>query len=210
MTARFGSFAIFFTPKRFEPRPSFLCMSKYRNSRRDSKNSKFFSQQVFQIFDSKHGSPENYSDFFFFTFSSSRSRAMRSPRHNFSKILSNRNEISQTCSGVNVVVPNTFWVHSVQGFRSWGTSKWKNFAMLFQGRISNYLNFLMNYILLKRNGSTRARNVILSWLEWQARMVDSSCKIILIWRHRSEREAINPKFYFIEFLKLEESYQLRF
>ena len=55
--------------------------------------------------------------------SSSRSKAMRSPRHNFSKILSNRNEISQTCSGVNVVVPNTFWVHSVQGCRSWKTSK---------------------------------------------------------------------------------------
>ena len=40
-------------------------MSKYRNSRPDSKNFKFFSPQVFQIFDSKHGSPDNYSDFFF-------------------------------------------------------------------------------------------------------------------------------------------------
>ena len=60
---------------------------------------------------------------FFFFSSSSRSRAMRSSCHNFSKILSNRNEISQTCSGVNVVVPNTFWVHSVEGCRSWGTSK---------------------------------------------------------------------------------------
>ena len=114
----------FFTPKRFEPRPSFFSMSKYRNSRRYSKNFKFFSPQVFQIFDSKHGSPDNYSDFFFFfSFSSSRSRAMRSSRHNFSKISSNRNEILQTCSGVNVVVPNTFWVHSVQGCRSWGPSK---------------------------------------------------------------------------------------
>ena len=47
------------------------------------------------------------TSFFFFFFSSSRSRAMRSPSHNFSKILSNRNEISQTCSGVNLVVPNT-------------------------------------------------------------------------------------------------------
>ena len=165
---------------------------------------KFFSPRVFQIFDFKHGSPENYSDFFFlffklnnyvvqligsssvqhdfgllrfflllndsshdahfstrqnmepeeflekksnfslhgfsrystpnmalqkiiltsffvfcfFSSSSSRSRAMRSPRHNFSKILSNRNEILQTYSGVNVVVPNTFWLHLVQGFRS--------------------------------------------------------------------------------------------
>ena len=109
----------FFTLKRFKPRPSFFSMSKYRNSRPDSKNFKFFSPQVFQIFDSKHGSPENYSDFFFsFSFSSSRSRAMRSPRHNFSKILSNWNEILQTCSGVNEVVPNIFWVHSVQGFWS--------------------------------------------------------------------------------------------
>ena len=58
--------------------------------------------------------------------SSSRSRTMRSPRHNSSKMLSNRNFILQTCSGVNVVVPNTFWVHLVQGSRSWGTSKCKN------------------------------------------------------------------------------------
>ena len=36
--------------------------------------------------------------------SSSRSRAMRSSCHNFSKILSNQNKISQTCLGVNVVV----------------------------------------------------------------------------------------------------------
>ena len=63
------------------------------------------------------------SFFFFFFF---RSRAMRSSSHNFSKILSNRNETSQTCSGVNIVVPNTFWVHSVEGCRSWGTSKGKN------------------------------------------------------------------------------------
>ena len=56
----------FFTPKRFEPRHSFFSMSKYRNSGTESKNFKFFSLQVFQIFDSKHGSPENYSDFFLF------------------------------------------------------------------------------------------------------------------------------------------------
>ena len=62
-------------------------------------------------------------DLVFFCFSSSRSRAMRSPCHNFSKISSNRNEILQTWSEVNVVVPNTFWVHSVEGCRSWGTSK---------------------------------------------------------------------------------------
>ena len=69
--------------------------------------------------------------------SSSRSRAMRSPRHNSSKILSNWNEILQTCSGVNVVVPNTFWVYSVQEIGSLGTSKWTNFAMLFQAGFWN-------------------------------------------------------------------------
>ena len=58
-------FCDFFTPKRFEPRPSFFIMSKYRNSRLNSKNFKFFSPPVFQIIDSKHGSPEDYSDFFF-------------------------------------------------------------------------------------------------------------------------------------------------
>ena len=54
----------------------------------------------------------------FFCFSSSRSRAMRSACHNFAKILSNRNDVSQTCSGVNVYVSGTFWVHSVEGVRS--------------------------------------------------------------------------------------------
>ena len=56
----------------------------------------------------------------------------------------------------------------------------EEFCHAISGRISKYLNFLMNYILLNRNGSTRARNVILSWLEWQARIVDPSCKIILL------------------------------
>ena len=47
--------------------------------------------------------------FFVFCFSSSsRSRAMRSPGHNSSKILSNRNEILQSCSGLNVVVSGMF------------------------------------------------------------------------------------------------------
>ena len=218
-------------------------MSKYRNSRRDSKNFEFFSPRVFQIFDSKHGSPEDYSDFFFVFFklnnyvvqlfgsasvtarfgsfaiflllndsshdphfsacqnietldriqkisnfflsrfsrystpnmalqkiiltsfvcffssssSSSRSRAMRSPRHNFSKILSNRNEISQTCSGVNVVVPNTFWVHSVQGCRSWKTSKWKNisrFSPCFFRQSFKHRNFHEYIYLQNPNGWT--------------------------------------------------------
>ena len=49
-----------FTPKRFEPRPPFFSMLKYDNSGQASKNFKFFSSQVFQIFDFfKHGSPEN-------------------------------------------------------------------------------------------------------------------------------------------------------
>ena len=157
-------------------------MSKYGNFPVASKKFKFFSQLVFLIFDSKHGFPENYSDFlksqqlrcwdflevaselarfgsgtifllpndlshdshfstcqnmetfqwlhknsnfslyrfswyltpnmalqtiiltFFVFFSYSRLRAMRFPSHNFSKILSNRNEFLQTCSEVNIVV----------------------------------------------------------------------------------------------------------
>ena len=73
------------------------------------------------------------------------------------------------------------------------------------GRISKYLNFLMNFTLLSGNGSTRARNFILPWQGWETCVVDPRCRILL-WRHRSEREAINPKFYFIEFLALEKSY----
>ena len=68
----------------------------------------------------------------------------------------------------------------------------------------------MNYILIHRNESTRARNFILSWLEWQTRMVDPSCKISLLWRHRNEKEAINPNSIFFEFLALEKSYWLHF
>ena len=55
---RFGSRKIFLLLN------DFFSMSKYRNSRPYSKNFKIFSPQVFQIFDSKHGTPENYSDFF--------------------------------------------------------------------------------------------------------------------------------------------------
>ena len=132
-------------------------MSKHRNSRPDSKNFKFFSPRVLQIFDSKHGSPENYSDFFFSfsSSSSSRSRAMRSSCHNFSKILSNRNEILQTCSGVNVVVPNTFWVHSVQGVRSQRTSKWKNifkFSPCFFRQSFKHRDFHDDIYLQNANG----------------------------------------------------------
>ena len=55
----------FLTPERFEPRIPFSYMSKYGTSGIFRKKIKFFSLRVFQIFDSKHGSPENYSDFFF-------------------------------------------------------------------------------------------------------------------------------------------------
>ena len=171
----------FFSPKLFKLRRPFLYKSKYGTWRFFRKKIKFFSLRILRIFDSKHGSPENYSDFlisattllrflvllrgthnsgfekfltperfeprlpilytskngtwrflknqcflstglpdiwlrtwlyrklfWLFFSSSSRSRAMRSPCHNFSKILSNRNEISHTCSGVNVVVPNKY------------------------------------------------------------------------------------------------------
>ena len=194
----------FLTPKRFEPRLPFSYTSKYGTSGIFRKKIKFFSPRVFQIFDSKHGSPDNYSDFFFVFFcffSSSRSRAMRSSRHNSSKILSNWNEISQACSGVNIVVPNTFWVHSVQGVRCWVTSKWKNFAMLFQAGFRNIWIFSWIILCWVEMDLRRARNFILSWLEWQTRMVDPSCKINLLWRHRNEREAINPNSISLNFLR---------
>ena len=63
--SRHGSFTIFFTPKQYEPRRPFFYTSKHGTRRIFRKNFKVFATQVFQIFDSKHGSPENYSDFFF-------------------------------------------------------------------------------------------------------------------------------------------------
>ena len=120
---------------------------------------------------------------FFVFFSSSRSRAMRSSRHNSSKILSNRNEILQTCSGVNIIVTNTFGFIRSRGFGVSGPQSDKiiwNFPHAILGRILKYWDFFMNYILLSRNGSTKARNFTLSWLEWQTRMVDPTCKIIFL------------------------------
>ena len=118
------------TPQNMEPQVFFR------------KKIKFFSPRDFQIFASKHGSPDNYSDFFFFLFvffSSSRSRAMRSSRYNSSKILSNWNEIFQTCSRVNVVVPNTFWVHFGPGVSELEDLKVDKFCHAISGRILKYL-----------------------------------------------------------------------
>ena len=72
-----------------------------------------------------------------------------------------------------------------------GDLKLEEFCHAISGRISKYWDFLMNYILLCRNGSTRITNFFLSWLEWKTRIVDPSCKINFLWRHRNEREAIN-------------------
>ena len=74
---RFGTRTIrvsndFLTPtERFEPRVPFFNMSKYEDFPVFFKKFKFLSSQIFLIFDSKHGSPKNYSDlvFFFFFFS---------------------------------------------------------------------------------------------------------------------------------------------
>ena len=82
--ARHGSRKIFLLLNNSSHDPQFSTRKNMEPEEFLEKKIKFFSTRVFQIFDSKHGSPENYSDFF--CFSSSRSRAMRSPRHNFSKI----------------------------------------------------------------------------------------------------------------------------
>ena len=97
--------------------PQFFYTSRYRNFPVIRKKIKFLSSRVLQIFDTEHGSHENYSDFFFvFCFSSSQMRAMRSPSYNSSKILSNRNEFLQTCRWVNIIVQDTFWAISDQWF----------------------------------------------------------------------------------------------
>ena len=106
----------FLIPKPFEPRHPFLYTSKYGNFPVATKKFKFLSPQVFQIFDFKHGFPENYSFFLklFFFFPN---RTMRCTSHILSKYLSNHKDILQSYRGVNVVVWGTFWVHSVKGFR---------------------------------------------------------------------------------------------
>ena len=73
-----------------------------------------------------------------------------------------------------------------------GDPKVDKFCHAISGRISKYWDFLLNYILLCRNGSSRITNFIFSWLEWQTRIVDPSCKINFLWRHWNEREAMNP------------------
>ena len=57
----------FVTPKRFKPRAPFFYTSKHGTWRMFRKKIKFFSLRVFQIFDPKYGSPENYSDFLSWT-----------------------------------------------------------------------------------------------------------------------------------------------
>ena len=54
----------FFSQKLFKPRSPSFYTSKYGTWGFFRKKIKFFSPRVIQIFDSKHGSPENYSDFF--------------------------------------------------------------------------------------------------------------------------------------------------
>ena len=56
----------FFSQKLFKPRRPFFYTSKYGTWGFFRKKIKFFYPRVLEIFDSKHGSPENYSDFFFF------------------------------------------------------------------------------------------------------------------------------------------------
>ena len=162
----------FLTPKRFEPRLPFFNKSKYGNFNFLEENLNFYLHWF-----SWYSTPNMALRKIILTFFLPKMRTMRSASLNFSKLLSNRNEFLQKCSGVNIVVPGTFWVHSVQGFGSQGTSKWKNTIHVISGRILKYWDFFMNYILLSRNGSTRARNFILSWLEWQSRMVDPTCEI---------------------------------
>ena len=94
--------------------------------------------------------PENYSDFCFCFSSSSRSRAMCSSRHNISKILSNRNKILQTCSGVNIHSCKKHFLGSFSlGVLELGDLKVKKyfeiFPMLFQAEFQTS-RFSQRYI----------------------------------------------------------------
>ena len=51
---------------------------------------------------------------------------MHCPSHNWSKMSSNRADFLQTHRGVNIVPGDAEWVHSVKGFRSYESPKWKN------------------------------------------------------------------------------------
>ena len=117
-----GSQKIFLLLSDTSHNPHFLACQNMETQEQTQKISNFYLYRFFR-YSTPNMALQNIilTSFFFvfvFCFSSSQSRAMRSPNHNFSKILSNQNEISQTCSGVNVVDRNTIWVHSVQGFRS--------------------------------------------------------------------------------------------
>ena len=57
-----------------------------------------------------------------------------------------------------------------------GDLKVEEFCHAIPGRISKYLNFLMNYTLLSRNGSTRAINFV-SWLCVAARGCDAPANV---------------------------------
>ena len=110
----------FFSLKFSKPRRPFFYTSKYGIWGFFGKKSNFSIHGFLRYLTPNMALQKIILTSFFFSFfsSSSRSRAMRSPHYNSSKIFSNRNEILQTCLGVNVVFPGTFWVHSVQGFRS--------------------------------------------------------------------------------------------
>ena len=69
--------------------------------------------------------------FFVFCFYSSRMRAMQFPTYNSSKLLSNRNEFLQPCWRVNIVLRDTFWATTDQGFRALGGLKHETFSEIF-------------------------------------------------------------------------------
>ena len=112
----------FFSPKLFKPRRRFFYTSKYGTWRFFRKKIKFFLHRL-----SRYSTPNMalqkiiLTSFVFFLLLllllPDRGLCVLrdiTPRRYWAI----RNEISQTCSGVNVVVSGTFWVHSVQGVRS--------------------------------------------------------------------------------------------
>ena len=82
---------------------------------------------------------------------------VRCPSHNWSKTSSNRAEFFQTHRGVNIVSWDTYWVHSVMGFRRYRTSKLKNILKIFPCYSRHDLifrDFLLNKWMYRANGRT--------------------------------------------------------
>ena len=76
--------------------------------------------------------PKGLNSFYFFLlFFFFLNIGVRCPSHNWSKLSTNRDDFWDTHSEMNIVLGDVQWVHSVKGFRSYGTTKSKNIFKIF-------------------------------------------------------------------------------